>query len=357
MNLGKLKWVLPTVLGLILFTAGQSALALPGDATVELARVTEGFSSSVVRLPGTVLSRRDAEISAEVSGSLKWVAEVGDYIELGEPVAVIDDHLLQLQLRNDQAQIARINADIEYNRGQVKRLQKLAKQNNMAQSELDQLASRVEMLGQDIKIAEVDRDRTLFDIGRASVSAPFSGVVVSRSMSTGEYTQTGSVLLRLVDTTALEISVNAPLRVARYNQVGATVQVESDEIQVMAAIRGVVPVGDSRSRMMELRLDLQPGNWFIGEAVTVELPDGASEHSLQVPRDALVLRNEEVYVYSISGDNTAIKIPVTAGAGQGAQIAIRGNLMAGDSVVVRGAERLRDGQSVKVIGATIAALN
>jgi RND family efflux transporter MFP subunit len=355
MKAGNLKWALCALISLVLFTLGQLAQAQASEATVELARVTEGFSSSVVRLPGTVLSRRDAEISAEVEGSLKWVAEVGEQIERGEPVALIDDHLLQLQLRNDNAEISRINADIDYNRRQVKRLQKLAKQNNTAQSELDQLNSRVEMLGQDLKIAEVSRDRTLYDIDRASVLAPFSGVVVSRSMTTGEYTQIASVLLRLVDTSALEISVAAPLRVARYNQAGSTVQVESNGIQVMAPIRGVVPVGDTRSRMMELRLDLEPGGWFIGEAVTVELPDGASQHSLQVPRDALVLRNEQVYVYGVSGDNTAIKIPVTAGAGRGTQIAVRGNLSAGDRVVVRGAERLRDGQAVKIISSDIAS--
>ena len=64
-------------------------------------------------------------------------------------MAVIDDHLLQLQLRNDEAQMARINADIDYNRRQMKRLQQLAEQNNMAQSELDEVESRMAMLAQD----------------------------------------------------------------------------------------------------------------------------------------------------------------------------------------------------------------
>ncbi len=330
------------------------AAAQQPEATVELATVTEGKSSSVVRLPGTVISKRDAQISAELSGRLQWVAEVGEQIEEGAAVAVIDDHLLQLQLRNDKAQMARIAADIDYNGRQIKRLQQLAEQNNMAQSELDQVESRMEMLTQDLNIAEVNRDRTLYDIDRTRVVAPFAGIVVSREMDAGEYTQTGSTLLRLVDTSSLEISVNAPLRVARYNQPGNKVQVETDGGQLMTAIRGVVPVGDSRSRMMELRLKLQAGGGFIGEAVTVELPDGDAENSLSVPRDALVLRNEQVYVYGVSEENTAVKIPVTAGAGRGSKIAVTGKLKVGDSVVIRGAERLRDGQAVKVIQTNIA---
>jgi len=326
-----------------------AASAQPPEAVVELASVTERGSSSVIRLPGTVISKRDAGISAELSGRLNWVAEVGDILKAGDPVAVIDDHLLQLQLRNDVAQIARINADIHYNKRQIERLEKLAEQNNMARSELDQVKSRHEMLVQDRTIAEVNRDRTLYDIERTQVSAPFSGIIVSREMTAGEYTAPGAALVRLVDTQALEISVNAPLRVARYNRAGTTVQVEAGERQLLTDIRNVIPVGDSRSRMMEVRIQLQAGNWHIGEAVTVDMADGEQELSLSVPRDALVLRNDQVFVYTVSADDTAVKVPVTAGPGRGSNIAISGNLFPGDPVVVRGAERLRDGQAVKVI--------
>ena len=355
MNSLQKKILTATGVAMLLTAFGQSALAQQPDATVELATVTQSQSSSVVTLPGTVISRRDAQISAELNGRLKWVAEVGEQIEQGEPVAVIDDYLLQLELRNDRAEIARIGADIDYNQRQMKRLQKLAKQNNMAQSELDQIESRLQMLTQDLRIAEVNRDRTLYDIDRTQVAAPFAGIVVSREMSTGEYTQAGAGLLRLVDTQSLEISVNAPLRVARYNQAGSSVQVETDEFQILAAIRSVIPVGDPRSRMMELRLQLQAGNWFIGEAVTVELPDGQAETGLSVPRDALVLRNEQIFVYSVDEESKAVKIPVIAGAGRGSQIAIEGDLKVGDSVVIRGAERLSEGQGVKVMENHLAA--
>ena len=213
----------------------------------------------------------------------------------------------------------------------------------------------MKMLTQDLRIAEVSRDRTLFDIDRTRVSAPFSGIVVSRSMNTGEYTETGSALLRLVDTQSLEVTVSAPMRVARYNQPGTQVQIEAEDNIILTAIRGVVPVGDPRSRMMELRLQLQAGSWFIGEAVTVDLADGQAQNSLMVPRDALVLRGEQTFIYSVSSDNKATKIPVTTGAGHGSIIAVQGNLAVGDPVIIRGAERLSDGQEVKVIQQHLAA--
>jgi len=338
--------------------AALGAIALPApcalatelpEAIVEVATVSEGKSSAMLKLPGTVLSMHDARISAEVSGRLVWVAEVGDRIEEGEPLAVIDDHLLKLELRNDWAEIERIKADIEYNQRQIARLKRLAEQNNTSKSGLDEMESRLQMLEQTLRIAEVDRDRTVYDLGRARVRAPFTGVIASRETSAGEYTEPGDPLLRLVDTQALEISVNAPLRTARYNSPGSLLQVEGDGRHLNAEIRAIVPVGDSLSRMLELRLTLEPGHWYIGEAVTVELPDGAGDTTLNVPRDALVLRDEEVFVYTLSADNKAVKVPVITGAGHNGTIAVHGKLAPGAPVVVRGAERLRDGQAVKVI--------
>lgn len=325
------------------------------EAMVELATVTEQQSSSVATVPGTVISTRDAEIAAEISGRLTWVAQVGKWIEKGQPLARIDDHLLQLQLRNDEAEIARLEADIQYNKRQIQRLQKLAQQNNMAKSELDEVESRLEMLVQEQRIAAVERDRTRYDLERTQVRAPFAGVVASREFTIGEYTTPGESLLRLVDTKALEISVNAPLRVARYNQTGSQVQVRTMQHQMMSTIRGTVPVGDARSRMMELRLSLDAGTFLIGEAVTVELPDGDPSPALSVPRDALVLREEQIFVYTVSADNTAVKVPVSTLAGRGSRIAVKGDLAPGDRVVIRGAERLRDGQALKVLTYSVSA--
>ncbi len=332
---------------------GLAALAGPARAAdplaiVEVAEVSRGSNVSVLRLPGTVLSTQDAQISAEVTGHLTWIAEVGELVRKGEPLATIDDHLLQLQLRNDWAEIERLKADIDYNRRQIGRLETLAQQNNTSKSGLDEVQSRLQMLLQEQRIAEVARDRTIHDLGRARVRAPFTGVIASREADIGEYKEPGDPLLRLVDTQALEISVNAPLRAAHHNQPKSQVQVEGDGRQLLAQIRAMVPVGDSQSRMMEIRLTLEPGHWSIGEAVTVELPDSSSTNSLTVPRDALVLRDQEVFVYTLSADNTARKIAVTTRPGHGADVGVEGELEPGALVVVRGAERLRDGQRVKI---------
>lgn len=70
---------------------------------------------------------------------------------------------------------------------------------------------------------------------------------------------------------------------------------------------------------------------------------------LTVPRDALVIRQEAYYVFRIV-EGAAEQIEVQLGQSDLHRIAVTGALNAGDSVVVRGAERLRDAQSVRIIG-------
>jgi len=336
--------------------SGSLAFGQDNVASVETSVIERSPTQSVLLVPGTVISRQDASITSELNGRLTWIAEVGDEVQVGDPLAKTDDHLLQLQLRNDDAQISRLKANLDWNDRQIERLQRLASMNNAAASEIDAIKSQRAMLQEELRMAEIAKDRTLYDLQRSSVQAPFSGIVVSRSANSGEYTGPGQPLLRLVNTVNLEVSAMAPLRIARHSKHGQGVVVSGDEQQLVTPIRKLVPVADETSHMMEVRVSLAQGQWFIGEPVTVELTDGASATELTVPRDALVLRNKAVYVFTVDDKNIAHRTSVITGTGAGNLIAITGNLSEGDSVIVRGAERLKDGQTVRVIKRSIASL-
>ncbi|MEM1403808.1 MAG: efflux RND transporter periplasmic adaptor subunit [Pseudomonadota bacterium] len=344
-----------TVLTLISLSSVSYAQA--PAAIVQIADVTRESSANTAELPGTVISTRDAQLRSEIEGRVLWIAAVGERVEAGEPIAKLDDHLLQLQLRTDEAQIARLRADLANRTRQRDRLARLAKDNNMAEFELDQVEADIEMLKQDISIAEVDRERTAYDLARAHVPAPFSGIVVERNLTEGEYTTPGMDIARLVDTEALEISVPAPLRIARFNRAGTTVAVSGDSHQTLEQVRSVVTVGDPRSRMMELRVSVDGTHWLIGEAVTVSVPQSKATDQLTVPRDALVLRDREQFVYAVGTDQKARKVRVLTTGGHGDRIAVRpldGLLEVGNDVVIRGAENLREGQDVRVLDDSLA---
>ncbi len=347
------NFIKPLAVTLLIYGAGTHAQA--PAAPVELAKVSARAVVSTVKVTGTVIGRQDADLAAELAGRLSWVAEAGAFVATGEPVAVVDDHLLQLDLRNNEAVIARLKADLGWQERQIARLGKLAVQNNPAKSELDELESRREMLRQELRIAGIELARTRYDLQRTQVRAPFGGIIARRMLESGEYARPGDALVRLVNTRELEVSAMAPLRVARFNHSGQEVLVASDLTTRLTPIRSLIPVGDGRSHMMEVRISLSGEEWLIGEAVTVELPDSARREQMTVPRDALVLRDKHVYLFTVDAEGIARRVNVAPGTGLGEDIAVSGKLNPGDRVVIRGAEGLRDGQAVRVIHRGVAS--
>jgi RND family efflux transporter MFP subunit len=299
-------------------------------------------------VPGTVASRNFAAIASEVAGQLTWVAEVGDRVEQGQAVARINDQSLQLQLKNDVATIKRLEAQLEYLAQQVDRLQRLSDKKVVAANELEEARTQSQAAQQELVQAKVARERTLYELDRTRVGAPFTGEVVQRLQQPGSYSGVGEEIVHLVDTSSIEVRAQAPLSVAPYLSEGMTVTVKNPTGEVTGTIRRIIPVGDQRSRMFEVRIDVGNESWIVGTPVRVALPNDQSRRVITVPRDALILRSEGIYVFKVNGEGTAERVLVETGMGEASLIEVRGNVTGGDQVVIRGAERLQPGQSVEV---------
>ena len=68
-----------------------------------------------------------------------------------------------------------------------------------------------------------------------------------------------------------------------------------------------------------------------------------------MPRDALVLRDADVFVFRLRDDATAEQVAVRVGGGTGGLVTVSGDVSPGDELVVRGAENLKDGQAVRIL--------
>jgi len=332
-------------------------LAVPGlvwsqtvdGVVVEIATAQGELLSPEQWVSGNVVSRLDSQIATEVEGTLLSVVEVGDRIRAGGPLGQINDELQQIQLRYDESRVRRLEANITFLDRQLERFEELVANNSTAELEFDRVRMERQMAAQELVSAEAQRDLTLYQIERAHIVAPFDGIVAERMHEPGEFIATGEPLVRLVNDTQLEARVQAPINVLRYVDPEAEIAVETDIQKSFASIRAIVPVGDERSRMVELRVTLPASGWVIGEAVRVSVPIAAPTHAVTVPRDALVLRDNQVYVFKIDQGGAAERISVVAGDGSAERIGVRGPLRAGDRVVIRGAERLQHGQLVKVL--------
>ncbi len=331
-------------------STGWAQSAPPAPVVVDEARM-DTFSAALW-VSGTVISRHDARIAAETDGRITWVAEVGTHIGSGEPFATIDDTDLQLDLKDNQAQLESLHAQKRYQEINFKRLEQLTASNIGSVNLRDEAQSQLDMTVQEIRRAEVTIARTQRRIDQTRVLTPFPGVVVERLVQVGEFVSRGTQVARLVDTENREIRAQAPLTVSTFIREGLEVTVEHDDKQFLTPVNRVIPVGDERSRMFEVRIAADNPAWVIGSPVRVALPNSDPRELVAIPRDALVLRGSEMFVLRVTADNTVEKVNVDTGIGLGNLVEVIGDVSGGDRIVTRGAERLQPGQAVVISGGT-----
>ncbi len=297
--------------------------------------------------PGSVVSREDARVASELGGRVVAVAGVGQHVRRGEALARLDDAALRLREQDDQANLARIQAQFDYAAAQAVRYERLAAQANIAGAQLDQARSEQRVLEQELARARVALAQTRHQLSQSVVRAPFDGVVAERFTQRGEYLGTGAPVVRLVNPQALEVRVRAPVELAGRLAADTPVSLRVGDATRERRVTALVPVGDETSRQLELRVALDDPSLTVGVPVEVGLPSAAPHGAVAVPRDALVLRRAGAFVMRVTSDATAERVPVEVGQAQDGFVEVGGGINPGDLLVVRGGERLQPGQKVQ----------
>lgn len=332
------------------FLNGGMALAqfdMP-PASVVVAKATRTMLAPSVDVPGTVISRFDSRLASELSAKIVWIAEVGTQVEKGEAVARLEDLTFRLMEMEAASEVQREQARVKFLHSEVKRLEELALQNNAAKSLLEKTVSDLAVAESDEAIARARLGMAQIAMAITEIRAPFDGVVTERLRSIGERLQVADEVIRLVDPDSIEVVARAPLNTINFIAEEDTLDLHNDYREGKATVRTIVPFGNPQSHMFEVRLNIDPDVWVVGESVRVPMPTSAAREVLAVPRDALVLRREGASVFRVNDGMTAEKISVITGLGAGSLIEVIGELVAGDTIVVRGAERLNTGSSVQI---------
>lgn len=337
------------LLAVLLLAPVLATAQMGGPALVRVAPAALKDIAPITLVPGTVVSRNDARLSAEVPGRLTEVLDVGTRVQKGDPVAVIEDTMLKLRNTELKAQVRRAESSLRFLENEEQRFAQLAKSNLAAVTQLEQTRSDREVALGDLEIARARLEQNEDQLARTRILAPYDGVVVERLMMPGERVVEGGNVVRLVDPNNLEVIARAPLEYYSFVRPGQQLDLQAGNVLHNGTVRTVVAVGDLNSHQFELRVDLEGSPFPVGQTLRVSLPVSDSREVLTVNRDALVLRSEGQSVFVVDEDNTARQVQVRIGVGQGENIEVVGDVRPGDRVVIRGNERLQPGQEVSIM--------
>ena len=344
----------PLALGLLLWPA----LALAQLAPVELATVDRRDVIETLRLSGSLTSPRSARLSPDVEGRIvRLGVDAGARVKSGDVLFQLDDELARLELAQAIANEHEAEAELANARRRVVEVRELVSQKTFPESEARNLEAQVQRLQAVLERRRAERAFAAATLERHSHRAPFSGVIAERNADLGERVDTATNVLLLVSIDRLRLDLRVPQQYFGRVGVGTPVRVGLDAIigeAIDTQVELVVPVSDPDARTFTVRagIDNGAGRLAPGMSVTATLRIGTQRQAEVVPRDALIRYPDgrtTVWVAEVDQDRYVVdERLVKTGLGFDGVVEITEGLDAGDRVVVRGNESLRQGQQVRI---------
>ncbi|MDW7710566.1 MAG: efflux RND transporter periplasmic adaptor subunit [Deferrisomatales bacterium] len=338
--------------------AQQDAPKPPGPppALVVTAPVEMGLVKPGVSLVGSVQARAESLVAAEVAGLARQVeARRGRVVRQGDVLVVLRDAELDEELESARAEARLAEAELEKARADRARAEDLVRKQVAPQEALDSARRDAQVWEQRVAKAHA-AVRLLEDrVSRQTVRAPFDGVVVEEHTEVGEWVPKGGPVARVADLAAVLVRVPVPEQYIVEVAEGQVVPVRLDALggtEFQGSIRAVIPAGDPQARTFPVEVEVQNPQRLLRAGMTarVVLQLGESRRELLVPTDALVPRGMRTLVYAVV-DGAAVEVPVEVVGYQGDRAAVQGALPPDAPVIVRGNERVRPGQPVRVVSA------
>lgn len=305
-----------------------------------------------VELPGTVEAPNSSLVASEVEGRVEAIlAREGQTVRKGAVLVELGSDHLQIELRSAVADHREAEARLQMAERNLERSKDLFEKEVLSQQQLDDARYETDAWQGRVDRLAAAKERIELDIERSRVVAPFSGIVVAEQTEVGQWVGKGDTVLELLSPYVLEVRVEVPERYFASMKRGSPATVRFEAIPGLIAegkVSSVVPRASAQARTfpLKIKIDNPDGRIGAGMLADVSLSRGEVAETTLVPKDALITRGANRFVYLLETDQSVKMVPVETGAGIGQWIAVTGPVAAGVKVIARGNERLRPGQMV-----------
>lgn len=319
--------------------AAQPARSRPAPV-VEVAEVKAGLVERSVTAVGSGSAVRSVELKMLASGRVEAVSFRG-----GEPV-LAGTVLVRLNDDAARAALAEARADLTEAQGAFARTQTLREQGRVAEAAME--AAQAELSRAEARVLKAETD-----LANRTLLAPFTGVIGFPEVEIGTSVGSDTVVAGLDDLSELSVEFRVPERFFGEVREGAKLRAESrifpGEI-FEGTVSGVGRRLDLVSRTFEVRAIIENEDLRLpaGAFLRVELVFDNRE-GLMVPEEAVVSEADRNHVFVVA-DGKAQRRIVRLGSRQFGSVEVLEGVAAGESVIVRGVQKVRDGQAVQLPG-------
>ena len=311
-------------------------------------------------LPGRLEAYTQAQIYARVTGYVKdWKADIGTPVKTGQLLAEIDAPDLDQQIMQAEANLASAKANSVLADMTLTRGQSLIKTYAISQQDLDQRAADASNKQGLVRAAQANLDRLRVLEQYKRLTAPFDGLVTTRTTDIGALINAGGggpPLFVVSETSHLRVYVNVPQSYVPNIPIGTKAQISVPEYPgrtfpaTVEASAQAVDIASGTTRM-QLVVDNSHAELMTGDFtnVTFDLPH--PEIAINVPASALIFNQSGLHVATVGSDGRIILKQVTIARDLGNEVEIGSGITADDRVVANPPEGIATGDKVRVTGA------
>jgi multidrug efflux system membrane fusion protein len=348
--------LLAAPLALLLGACGSSpgAAASRPAARALVVRMAPAATQDVayeIKALGSLEAEELVQVTAEVEGAVSDVRfHEGDRVGTGTVLAHIDTERYGLELKRAEANLRQAQAEADRALAEEDRRKTLAAEKLVAAEELQRAHTDTERLAATAAAIAAARDIARQNLRRSELRASRAGMINTRTVETGQFVKTGTVLATLVDTSRLrlrfKVSEAESLRAQPGQALGFRVNALGSK-PFSATVYHVGNLADPGTRQVEVLAWVKnPGELKPGFFAEVTLASEKRQRAVVVPESAVQASEKGFVVYAVQADKARAR-PVQVGLRTGTGLVeIVSGLSAGETVVVEGSDRLADGTPV-----------
>ncbi len=317
---------------------GGSPASFP--TSVEVARVKSNDFTDDVSAVGTLKSNESVVLRPEIAGRIAAIGfKDGSVVGKGTELVALDAAIQQAELQQARANLALAQTSHQRN------LELLGRK-FLSQQAVDNSAATLKVQEAAVQLAEAK-------VAKASIRAPFRGMVGLRNVGVGDYVKDGQELINIEDVATLRVDFKLPETYIGRLSKGQSVEVTTDALageKFKAVLDATDPLVDANGRAIaaRARLDNAAGKLRPGMFVRVRLLFGERKGVLMLPEQAIVPGGQPAVFKVVDGKATLVKVRL--GVRRAAQVEVVEGLAEGDVVVTAGQLKLREGSPVRAIG-------
>ena len=302
---------------------------------------------------GTLEAEEDVEIPARVDGAVgKVYFKEGDRVTTDKVLIEIDPERYQLEIERAKAELEKAKAEVKDAEQAYEQRESLRKQDPgwVTQEELRKLQTALDRARAELARAGVELALAQKRFRDSRVRSPFSGVINSKDVSTGEYVKPETMIATIARVETLKLKFNIPEVDAARIQVGQEVKFTVRALPqkvFQAKIFFISTTANPETRMVEVKaytdnldLQLRPGYF-----ASVSLDTSVHKSAVLVLEEA-VIPTETGFVSFVVQQGVAYRKAIEIGQRSGGRVEILKGIQEGEMVVIRGGHSLNDGMPV-----------